>query len=157
MTAPPLDLDLNTLDTSMPLIAEGSIVDLRIEKVEKKDTSAPGVQMLALDTKTTGPSKAQDGADLGEGIHVFHNLVLAPSGKSTWEIVLRNIAALTQACGLTLPGTTANEQWSALVSNPAILQGQVFRAKLHVAPEGVDKRGKSFRAKNEISVFMKAS
>lgn len=151
ITAPPLDLDLNSVDTSMPLIADGSIVDLQIAKVEKKDTKTPGVQMLSLDMTTTTPCKAQDGADLGAGIHVFHNLVLAPSGKGTWDMVARNIAAVTQAAGV---ATTYGD----LVANPVVvLQGQNVRAKIKVVPEGVTKEGKAFRAKNEVSVFMKIS
>lgn len=151
ITAPPLDLDLNTVDTSMPLIADNSIVDLQIAKVEKKPTKTPGVEMLNLDMITTTPSKAQDGADLGAGIHVFHNLLLHPSGKGTWEMVARNIAALTQAAGI-------QTTYGDIIANPiAVLQGQNVRAKLKVQPEGVDKNGKSFRAKNEVSVFMKVS
>lgn len=159
MTAAPLDIDLNTVDTSMPLIADNSIVDLLIDKVTKKDTSTPGVQMLSLDMKTTGPSKAQDGADLGAGVHVFHNINLAPSGKATWEMVGRNIATLTQAAGIVIPGTGFNEQLTQLTDNfVAILQGQTVRAKLAVKPAGTNpKNGKSFNAKNEVSVFMKVS
>jgi hypothetical protein len=135
----------------MPLIADGSIVDLSFVKVEEKPTKTPGVEMLSLDMVTTGPSKAQDGADLGAGIHVFHNLVLSPSGKGTWDMVARNIASVTQAAGVT---TTYGD----LVANPvAVLQGQNVRAKIRVVPEGVTKEGKAFRAKNEVSVFMKVS
>lgn len=157
--APPLDLDLNTVDTSMPLIAEGSIVDMQIAKVELKPTSTPGNNMLNIDFKTTTPSKAVDGADLGAGVHIFHNINLAPSGKATWEMVGKNIAQLTQAAQIQIPGTGFTEQLGNLSTNyVAILQGQNVRAKLKVTPAGVNpKNGKSFNAKNEVSVFMKVS
>lgn len=159
IVAPPLDIDLNTVDTSMPLIADGSIADLQIKKVELKNTSTPGVQMLAIDFATTSPTKAQDGADLGAGIHVFHNLVLVPSGKGTWDMVARNVGALVQNAGVQVPGSSFAEQLQNLTANyVALLQGAQVRAKLKVQPEGVDKKtGKSFRAKNEVSVFMKVS
>jgi hypothetical protein len=148
IVAPPLDLDLNTVDTSMPLIAQGSLADFNIVKVEAKKTAAGG-SMLSLDSVTTSPTKAEDGHDLGPGIHVFHNLNLAPSGKATWDMVIRNIAAVTQAAGVT---TTYGD----LVANPvATLQGKQFRAKLNIAPAGTDRNGKSYRAKNEFAVFMK--
>ena len=151
ITAPPLDLDLSTVDTSMPLIADGSIVDLTIAKVEKRNsTTTPGLQMLSLDMVTQGPTKAQDGADLGAGVHVFHNLNLSPSGKATWDMVARNLAQVTQAIGLAV-------KYQDIVDNgTALLQGQTLRAKLKVVPEGV-RNGKSYRAKNEVSVFMKVS
>jgi hypothetical protein len=152
ISAPPLDLDLNTVDTSMPLIAEGSVADFRFVKVEKRNTATPGVTMLSLDAVTASPTKAQDGNDLGEGIHVFHNLVLSPSGKANWDMVIRNIASVTQSCGVSCT-------YAELCDNaPALLQGKTFRARVGISPAGVDRKtGKSFRAKNELTVFMKAS
>jgi hypothetical protein len=154
--AAPLDIDLNTVDTSMPLIAEGSLANFNFKKTELKQTKTPGVDMLAIDLVTTTPTKAQDNADLGPGIHVFHNLVLAPSGKGTWEMVARNVGAVIQNAGIKLEGNGLTEQLAFLRQNHvALLQGQLIGGKVKVVPEGVDKTGKSYRAKNEISVFMK--
>ena len=147
ITAPPLDLDLNSIDTSMPLLAEG-IYDLQVANVGTKTTAA-NQPMLTLDLVTTAPAQAQDGTQLGAGIHVFHNLNLQPSGKATWEIVLRNIAEVTQAMGV---ATTYGE----LTANPQLLAGKTPRCKVVCVPAGVSKSGKAFKAKNEISTWMKA-
>ena len=148
IVAPPLDLDLNTVDTSLPLLAPG-IYDLQIAKVEPKQSKA-GAAMFSLDLVTTGPAESQEGTQLGAGIHVFSNLNIAPSGKSTWEIVIRNIAAVTQSAGI----QTNYGEFAA--NGPALLQGKVCRCKVGIVPAGTDKNGKSFRAKNEIEVWMKA-
>ena len=147
IVAPPLDLDLNSIDTSMPLLAAG-IYDMVVAKVEQKSTKL-GAPMLAIDLTTTGPGVSQDGNQLGAGVHVFTNINMQPTGKSTWEIVLKNIAAVTQGLGV---ATTYGE----LTANPQMLQGKTARVKLSVAPSGTDKNGKTFRAKNEIEVWMKA-
>ena len=148
ISAPPLDLDLNSIDTSMPLLAEG-IYDLQVATVTQKTTAA-NLPMLSLDLVTTAPAQAQDGAQLGAGVHVFHNLNIQPSGKATWEMVLKNIAQVTQSVGI---ATTYGE----LVANPNMLLGKVARCKVVCVPAGVSKTGKAFKAKNEISTFMKAA
>ena len=145
--APPLDLDLNSVKTDMPLLAPG-IYDLQITVVTPKQSKA-GSPMLAVELRTTAPAQAQDGSQLGAGIPVFENLNLAPSGKGTWDMVLRNVASVTQACGL-------NTSWGEFTANAAaLLQGQTVRVKLDIEPAGTDKTGKSFRAKNVIAVWMK--
>lgn len=148
-SAPPLDLDLNSVDTSLPLLAKG-VYQLQITKVEKKQSSS-GIPMINLELSTTGPSKSVEGRDLGPNIKVFHNLNLAPSGKATWEMVTRNVAAVVQATG-----TSAT--WNDIMSNPVgVFQGQSCQCSIDIAPAGVDKTGKPYRAKNEIVVFMKPS
>jgi hypothetical protein len=146
--APPLDLDLNTVDTSMPLLAKG-IYDLQVTKVEKKKTSKGG-DMLAIELSTTAPSKSVKDEDLGIGIKVFYNLNLSVSGKATWDIIKRNVAAVVQAAQV-------QTNWGEFTNNPAILQGRIVRCSVDVAPAGVDKNGKAYREKNEILVFMKPS
>jgi hypothetical protein len=153
--APPLDIDLNTIDTSMPLIADNSLADFTIAKVELRKTKAGG-DMLGIDATTTGPTKSQDGHDLGSGIHVFTNLNLAPSGKSDWTIVARNIASLTQAAGVQFDGGGLAQQIEQLrTDHVALLTGKQFRAKVGITPAGVDKNGRAYRAKNEFTVFLK--
>jgi hypothetical protein len=149
IVAPPLDLDLNTIDTSMPMLADG-IYDLSIAAVTSKMTKA-NAPMFNLDLVTTSPSQSLDGNTLGAGVHVFHNLNLQPSGKATWDMVLRNIATVTQACGV---ATTYGE---FAANGPALLQGHVARVKVGNVPAGVDKNGKAFRAKNEIVSWMKVA
>ena len=132
----------------MPLLAKG-IYDLQITKVEKKKTSKGG-DMIALELSTTAPSKSVKDEDLGIGIKVFYNLNLSVSGKATWDIIKRNVAAVVQAARV-------QTNWGDFQANPAILQGSIVRCSVDVAPAGVDKNGKAYREKNEILVFMKPS
>lgn len=146
-SAPPLDLDLNSVDTSMPLLAKG-IYELMVTKVESK-TSSKGNPMLALEFSTTMPSKSVEGKDMGPNVKVFHNLNLAPSGKATWEMITRSVASIVQSAGV-------SATWQDVQTNPVgVFQGKTVRASVDVAPAGVDASGKAYRAKNEIVVFMK--
>src|SRR5438445_12493908 len=94
----PLDLDLATVDVSLPLLKDNELYDLRIEKAEIKQTAA-GQDMIHLDMVTTNGAKSMKGDDLGAGIHVFDNLMTVKTGKSTDEMVVRNVASLVQAVG----------------------------------------------------------
>ena len=147
---PPLDLDLNSVDTSMPLINNGEIVDFTIVKVEKKTTKDGKTPMLSIDHKSVTPTRDVSGKELMPGVHVFNNIMLAPSGKGTWDMVARNIAGLTQAAGLqTTLGDFINGGFNTL-------NGAQVRAKIAYVPEGPDKTGTVRRAKNEIAVYLKA-
>ena len=147
MVAPPLDLDLNSVKTDLPLLAPGNY-ELQIAKVERKMTKA-NAPMLAIELRTTAPAEAQDGSQLGPNVPVFTNINMAPSGAATWDMVLRNVAAVTQALGL-------NTHWGEFQANaPVLLQGGVVRCKVEIAPAGTDKNGKSFKAKNEIVTWLK--
>src|SRR6266478_10244932 len=99
--APPLDVDLATIDTSMPLVKDGIFYDLLIEKAEVKPTAAPGGKFIALDMKTTQPAKSMKDEDLGAGVHIFDNVNIVPTGKATWDMIARNAGALVQSAGIT--------------------------------------------------------
>ncbi|MDE2097263.1 MAG: hypothetical protein KGL39_08480 [Patescibacteria group bacterium] len=153
--APPLDVDLNTIDTTLPLLeGGGKIYELVCAMVTPGLTKA-GAPILKLQLNTTEPSRSQDGRDLGPGIPVFENLNLAPSGKATWDMVARNIGAVVQGFGVQVQGTNFPEQLAYLTNNSqAILQGQICRCKVGIEPAGIDKNGKSFKAKNVIEVWL---
>lgn len=147
-SAMPLDQDLNTIDTSFPLIANGSIVDFTINKVEKKQ-NASKVDMLAIELKSATPTTSVKGDQLLPGVTVFHNINLAPSGKATSQMVSANIAEYAQALGLSgTLGAFINGGYMAT-------QGQTIRASVNYVPEGPDKKGVMRKAKNEIGRFMK--
>lgn len=145
--APPLDMDLGSIDTSMPLLAEG-IHEFRIEKSELKQTKL-GNPMLSIQFKTINPAKSIKGEDLGPGITVFNNVNLVPSGKATQEMVNRNMAELVKGCG---GGVT----YGQLMQGGGVLQGRTCKAKVKFVPQGTTKDGKSFREKNEIEFFIPA-
>lgn len=144
----PLDLDLNSVDTSMPLLEKG-IYDVSVAKVEMKKTSKGG-DMLHFDFVTTAPSKSMKGEDLGPNIHVFDNCNLTPTGKATPEMVVRNIASIAQAAGFV--GTLQE----FLNGGYMTLQGRTLRVRVGYEPAGVQAAtGKSFREKNTIEMYIK--
>lgn len=150
--APPLDMDLNTVDVSLPLLQANEFYDLRIEKAEIKPTAAGG-EMIHLDHVTINPARSNKGEPLGAGIHVFNNVNTKPTGKATWDMVKRGMAELVQSVqgGIGTTATLANvPSWVPL------LQGKVVRAKVGHEPEGVSKTGKAFKAKNTILFYQKA-
>ena len=147
-TALPLDIDLNSIDTSFPLIQNGAIVDLTVDKVENVQTKANS-PMLKLTLKTTTPVASVKGDTLNAGVTVFHNINLAPTGKATGQMVAQNIAQFTQALGL---GGTLGE---FINGGYMQAQGRSVRAKIAYIPEGADKTGVIRKAKNEISSFVK--
>jgi hypothetical protein len=148
--APPLDLDLNSVDTSMPLINNGEIVEFELVKIEKKPTKDGKANYLAIDHKSTTPTKGIKGEDLQPGVHVFNNIMLAPTGKGTWDMVTKNIAAITQAAGV------PQKLGEFLDGGYSALQGARVKAKIAFIAEGPDKTGVVRRAKNEVSVYIKA-
>lgn len=148
--APPLDLDLNSVDTSMPLINNGEIVEFELVKIEKRLTKDSKASILAIDHKSTTPTKGIKGEDLQPGVHVFNNIMLAPTGKATWDMVTKNIASIMQAAGISQTlGEFLNGGYSAL-------QGARVKAKIAFKAEGPDKDQIVRRARNEVSVYIKA-
>ena len=153
----PLDADLSTVDTSLPLLKDMEYYDVKIDKAEITKTAA-GADMLHLDFVTINGAKSLKNEDLGPGVHVFDNMMLAPVGKSTWQMVIRNVASLVQAVqlqGLGNYGANAQAQCSACAQWAPQLVGRTLRIKVGYEPEGVSKTGKAFRAKNVILLYLK--
>src|ERR1019366_4335529 len=143
-----LDMDLNSIDTSFPLIAAGAIADFQVEKIEAVTTKANS-PMLKLTLKSTSPVASVKGDTLNPGVTVFHNINLAPTGKATAQMVAQNIAQFTQAMGIT--GTLG-----AFINGGYMqAQGRTVRVKVAYIPEGPDKTGVVRKAKNEVSSFVK--
>jgi hypothetical protein len=147
--APLLDIDLNTVDTSMPLIGQGETVDFVLFKVEQKETEKKDGLFLSIQHKSTSPAKSVKNETLNPGVFVFGNLMLNPTGKGTWDMVNRNIAELTQGVGLSCTlNEFINGAWQQL-------QGRLVKAKVNYIPEGPDKKGVHRKAKNEIALYLK--
>lgn len=147
--APPLDTDLGSVDTSMPLVENG-VYELRVDKVEIKETSRKDGRFISLDMVTTAPSKGRKGEDLGPGVHIFDNVMCNPTGKGTWDMVKRNLGALVQA-GAVQGATIGNiDSWVPQ------LTGRVLKVRVGYEPAGVDRNGKAFREKNTAELYIKA-
>lgn len=148
-SAPPLDTDLSGVDTSLPLFADGSIVDFTLDKIEQKPTKDGKGVMLSIDHKSITAASTNDGKPLNPGAHVFNNVMLVPTGKADWDMVTRNVASITQAAGLNCTLVEfIKGRWMEL-------QGKTVRAKLRFVPEGPDKTGVVRRAKNEVALYIK--
>lgn len=147
---PPLDLDLSTVDTARPLLAE-TIYDLRVDKVEIKKTNDQKAEMISLDLVTTAPATSKDGEQLQPGAHVFDQMMTSPTGKGTWTMVQQNLGALVQAAKFP-PGSARLNNITEWVPQ---LTGRILRVKIGYKPEET-KGGKTYRAKNVISSYMKS-
>lgn len=145
----PLNEDLMSLDTSMPLVDPG-IYDLKVEKVEIKLTEKDSAPMLKLELSTTAPAKGTKGETLAAGVRVFDNIMLQPTGKATADMVARRVAMLLQAA--VIPGLGSVP---AVKANPNLLQGAVLRCKVGYERAGTSNTGKSFPEKNVIDLYVK--
>ena len=144
----PLDIDLNSIDTSFPHIANGAIADFIVEKIEPFTTKS-NAPALKLTLKTSTPVQSVKGDTLNSGVTVFHNINLAATGKATAQMVAQNIGQFAQAVGLT--GTLGE----FINGGYMTAQGRTVRAKVAFVAEGPDKTGTMRKAKNEISSFIK--
>jgi hypothetical protein len=160
--ANPLNMSLNDMDTSIPLLDKGDY-DLRITKVELTKTAgkngATPVAMLKGEAVNVDPGLTPKGDVIpaGQG-KLFFNVVLAPTGKLDWGMVGRGVAEIVQSTKLDLSpyGSTGIDQINAAATWHKQLEGRVGRAKVAYVPEGPDKGGVVRRAKNEITYWSKS-
>jgi hypothetical protein len=153
MMAPPLDMDLASVDTSLPLLKDGEYYHFVIEKAELKKTNDGKGRFISIDMKTTMPASDIKGQPLGPGVHVFDNQNVVPTGKATWDMIQRNVGAFVQSIEGGVPGARLStvDQWVPT------LPGRTLKAKIGYVPEGVSKKdGKAYKAKNEVLLYVKA-
>ncbi len=149
--APPLDLDLSSVDTGFSLLAP-AFYDVVIDKVEIKKTNDGKADMISLGYKTLQPAKSNKDEQLGAGIYVFDNIMLSPTGKATWDQIVKNVGALVQA--VPLPAGTKLPDAPVWVPT---LQGRTIRIQVAVAPAGISAAGKSYKEKNEVTGYVPAN
>lgn len=144
-----LNVDLNNLDLSFPVMAPGKL-QLEIGSAELKPTVSGGSR-INLKFTNVREVPAEDGSIIpAKGSTFFFNVNLTPSGKMTAAMVLRNVGSLIQAVG-GLPGArvTNAEQW---VDS---LPGKTCLAQVKVKPESTDKNtGKTYARSNDIGYFV---
>lgn len=150
----PLNEDLMSLETSMPLLESPNNYDLKVEKVEVK-ASGKGAAMLHLELSTTAPANSMPDhtgkvSTLQPGVRVFDNIMLEATGKATMDMVKRSVAALLQAAVIPGLGSIA-----AVRSTPNLLQGAVLRCKVGYEKDGTGTNGKAYPAKNVIMTYLK--
>lgn len=149
--ANPLTMDLTTMDTSLPVLAADKYI-LRIHKAELSKTNDGQTPVLKLELKTVNPGKSAKGDAVGAGLTVFDTIMLAPRGKSDWNMVNRSVAELVQSAKLTGAIRMDNvQEWHKQ------LEGRQVTAMVEFVPEGPDPKnpGRTFRAKNQIGYYLK--
>lgn len=150
MNVPPMDTDLATVDTSMPLLADGTY-DMKVEKAEIKPTSKGG-SMIHLELSTTQPATGRTGQTLNAGVRVFTNVNTVPSGKATWDQVKQSLGQLVQAAAFP-PGVAKLD--NVPVWTPMLI-GKVLPTKVIFRPARVDgASGKQYKESNEVAYFLK--
>lgn len=145
----PLNEDLSQVDPSFPIFAAGQLLEWRVtDSVVKTPEDAAKAKRWSVTVESTSDASAVDGSVLKAGTKVFLSAQLAPTGKSTVEIVKKGVAGLLQMLaggpenckGLTIAGC---ETWAGTMN------GKTFRAKTKIRPES-SKDGKTYPAQNEL-------
>jgi hypothetical protein len=152
--APPLDINFADVPTDFQLVVDG-FYDLRIDEVKVSPTSKGG-KMLKFVFSTTTPAKSIRGDQLNPGVKLFHNQNITPSGKATWDMIIKGpsgIAALFQHTGLAGEINMTNMETLGVQR----LHGRTIRCSVGMEPAGTTPEGKSFREKNVIKYYTKAS
>lgn len=142
ITTPPLDMDLSTVKTDFPLLADG-YYEVSIKKAEVV-TSKKGGEMVKIELQTIGPSLSRTGEQLAPGSVLFDQMMLAPSGKGTWEMVMRNVGALVQSLGLT------GVNMGNIKTQIPTLQGRTLRIQV-----GYEPAKDGYREKNVVAKYVK--
>lgn len=158
MEIPLLDMDLNTVETTLPMVQAG-IYDLVVkesEVIEPTDAQSPPVWKLTLATTTplqSVPTNGRPPETIDPGHPLFTQTQLAPTGKATVKMVGQNVAQIIQSVKPPLPGVKLHEirQWHKQ------LEGRMVRCDVICQPAGVNpKTGKAYRAGNRIEQFFKS-
>ena len=155
---PMLDLDLNTLETSLPVIKPG-IYELVIKNAEIiQPTVAGKAPALKLTMESTTPLESVPDAEgkvtqVEVGHPFFAQTQLAPTGKASWKMVAQNIAQVTQALRPRIEGKLS------LPVDPWFkqLEGRTVRVKVAALPsrENPKQPGSMLRATNQVDEWYK--
>lgn len=144
-----LNVDLNSVDTSRPLLAPGKL-QLLVKKAETGQTKDGQGTMIKLTLTNVQNEKFEDGsAAPAESTTIFHQMLVTPKGGMTAAMVQRSLAELIQAVG-GVPGARANNvgEWVPSLAN------KVCIAQVIVEEESTDKNtGKVYARKNALKYF----
>lgn len=154
-TNPPamLSLDLNTLETSLPVI-RGDKYELRIKESEiiqpDDPTKAPAWK---LTLETLGPTMDINGKPVEPGHLLFTQTQLRPTGRANWKMVAQNIASIIQALRPRIDGQLALpiDPWHKQV------EGKIVRVSVVALParDKNDGTGTQYRPSNRVDEWFK--
>jgi len=103
-------MDLATVDTSFPIIKEGHY-QCKVDKAEIVKTQKTQARMIKVELSTITPVMSRKGEQLGAGQKVFDQMMAEPTGKATWEQVIRSLGAIVQSAKLQGAKAANLDQW----------------------------------------------
>lgn len=149
--------DLASVDTSFPLIASGTKVQVRIEEAKVLDNAS---KSLSLKMVTLAPTKSSKGDQLEPGVGLFERSNCVPTGKATPDMIVRGIGAIVQCFSL---GSLKNyggkpiEQCANVAQWATLLQGRTGIVDIGIEPTSTNAAtGKSYPEKNVVTKWNKA-
>jgi len=156
-----LDLDLNSVDTSFPIIKAG-IYDMTIKESTVSDNKAQDGKNWVIKLATTIPTTGIKGESFDIGQVVTTQLSLkTKSDKKTEdqmkEIIVKNAARILQAIKPPVSGITGKDLFNGdFEVKCKALQGRNVRVKLDALPERRDKdSGKTLSPSNDVAQYIK--
>ncbi len=152
-TDDPLDAEVNTIDTSYPVL-RAKLLKLHVKESKKEPFKAKQMggevdaERIVLKLATVGIEKDTRGRDVNPGHVITHRVTVTPLtnpdvGKNpyTSSDIAKNIAAVAQACGLF--GSA-----KSFIENPVLFQGREIMANV-----GINKATPEFSESNKITSF----
>ena len=143
-TAPPLDMDLASVEIPVQLLTEG-IYDFQIKTAENK-LSKNGKKMLAIQHSLVSQGVNSRGEPVNPGFVVHDNLMLETSGKSTQVQVNTALIEFAKAFG---GGITMMD-----LNQGTPLCGKVGKIKIGIKPASFGTGGQSYKERNEVMYYV---
>lgn len=156
-----LDLDLNQVDTSFPVV-KGGIYDMVIKDCGVADTKAGDAKNFVFKLATTIQTEGVKGEKFEPGHIITSQISLKTvSDKKTpvqmAEIVFKNVSRFVQAIRPTVSGITVRDIFDGSFEVKCKgYQGRQVRVKLDALPERRDQQTqKTLPPSNDIAQFIK--
>jgi hypothetical protein len=156
-----LDLDLNKVDTSFPVVKAG-IYDVIIKEIAVVDNKAADAKNLELKLSTTTQVQGVKGESFDVGHVINYRLSLKTktdklSEDKMVEIVYKGVAKLLQAVRPPVDGLKVRDIFDgSLEVKCKALAGRQLRIKLDALPERRDKdTQKTLAPSNDVAQFIK--
>ena len=110
-----------------------------------------GVRVLTmkLTVSTIGPVRSSKGEELKPGVKVFETINLVATGKSTPDIVMRNVASFYHSTGL------RGWKLSDILTRHREFIGTTVRGRVEIQAAGTGKDGNFHKARNIITEWVK--
>jgi SepF-like predicted cell division protein (DUF552 family) len=127
------------IDTSFPLIKDGSTLKMIIRNPEKVKSKEGTSEMIVCKLETTEELKATNDQTIHPGHKVISRTTITPSEKREVQAIAKDLATIIQAA----EGKGAKTTPRQVIDNPSILDGKVVFVKI-----GIQKEKDGFPASN---------